>query len=188
MKAKELAVASHSQQQLHHVGHQNLLPRGMGARGPAACCSKTSKQANLVERKFCFISYASNWRGGWRISVQSPTPSTLCNKQGVRVFIDKVRGGLHAETVQSSLTVIFNWSSVILLASSWLFQVRLMFSSRVHLFPFLCSQFSYLWQLKSRQSGHHVVNFSTWGFSIYKTGYGSESIVLEKELKVLDYA
>ena len=36
-------------------------------------------------------------------------------------------------------------------------------------FPFLCGQFLELWQLKSWvQSGHRVVNFSTWAFSIYK--------------------
>ena len=62
----------------------------MGGGDPAASCSKASKQANLVEGKFCFISDAGNWWGGWWISVQRPTPPTPCNKQGVRVFIDKV--------------------------------------------------------------------------------------------------
>ena len=42
------------------------------------------------------------------------------------------------------------------------------------------------------QSGHHVVNFSTWGFSIDKIAYRIWlrilSIALEKELKVLDLA
>ena len=57
--------------------------------------------------------------------------------------------------------------------------------------PFLCSQFSELWQLKSQvQSGHHVVNFSTRRFSVYKTAHRMWlrilSIALEKELKVLD--
>ena len=33
----------------------NVLPNP----GPAACCSKTIKQANLVVRKFCFILDAS---------------------------------------------------------------------------------------------------------------------------------
>ena len=60
---------------------------------------------------------------------------------------------------------------------------------QVCLFVCLCGLFLELWQLKSWvQSGHPVVNFSTWGFSIYRTGYGSEFIVFEKELKVLDYA
>ena len=58
--------------------------------------------------------------------------------------------------------------------------------------PFLCSQFSELWQLMSWvPSGHHVVNF-TWRFSIYKTAHRIWlrllSIALEKELKVFDYA
>ena len=38
-------------------------------------------------------------------------------------------------------------------------------------------------------SGHHVVNFSTWGFGIYKTAHRTWlrilSTALEKELKVL---
>ena len=42
------------------------------------------------------------------------------------------------------------------------------------------------------QSGHLVVNFSTWGFSICKTAHRIclriLSVVLEKKLKVLDYA
>ena len=39
--------------------------------------------------------------------------------------------------------------------------VQLIFSSGVHLFPFLCSQFLELWQLMSWvQSRHHVANFS----------------------------
>ena len=47
-------------------------------------------------------------------------------------------------------------------------------------------------QLKSWvQSGHHVVNFSTWYSGIYKTAHRIWlrilSIALEKELKVLDY-
>ena len=42
------------------------------------------------------------------------------------------------------------------------------------------------------QSGHHAVNFSTWGFSICKTAHRIWlrilPVILEKELKVLDYA
>ena len=41
-------------------------------------------------------------------------------------------------------------------------------------------------------SGHHVVTSPTWGFSIYKTSSQNMaqilSVVLEKELKVLDCA
>ena len=59
--------------------------------------------------------------------------------------------------------------------------------------PILHGQFSELWQLKSWvQSGHHVVNFSTWGFGIYRTAhriwFRILSTSLKKELKVLDYA
>ena len=43
-------------------------------------------------------------------------------------------------------------------------------SSKVHLFPFLGGQFS---ELSWVQSGHCVVNFSTWCFSIAKTALGT---------------
>ena len=86
-----------------------------------------------------------------------------------------------------------NWSLAGWPASSWLFYVQLTFSSKVGLFPFLRGQFSELWQLMSRlQSGYHVVNFSMWCFSIYKTAHRIWlrilSIALVKELKVFDYA
>ena len=60
-------------------------------------------------------------------------------------------------------------------------------------FVHICGQFSKLWQLMSWvQSGHHVVNFSTWCFGIYKTTHRIWlrifSIALEKEPNVLDYA
>ena len=50
-----------------------------------------------------------------------------------------------------------------------------------------------LWQLMSWvEAGHHVVNFSTWSFSIFKTAHRIwlriVSAALEKELSVLDYA
>ena len=42
------------------------------------------------------------------------------------------------------------------------------------------------------QSGHQVVNFSTWGFSMYKTAHRMWLRILStdlgKELKVLDFA
>ena len=58
--------------------------------------------------------------------------------------------------------------------------------------PFICGQFSELWKLMSwEQPGHHVGNFSTWCFGIYKIAHmiwlRIVSIALEKELKVLDY-
>ena len=79
---------------------------------------------------------------------------------------------LHAETAQSSLTVIFklvisHLTSIILVV---LCTVNLQFW--VHLFPSLCGQFSELLQFMSCiQPGHYVVNFSTWGFRINKTAH-----------------
>ena len=57
-------------------------------------------------------------------------------------------------------------------------------------FAFPWGQFSELWQLMSwLQSCHHVVNLSTWCFSIYQTArriwLRILSIALVKELKVL---
>ena len=44
------------------------------------------------------------------------------------------------------------------------------------MFPFLCGHFLALWQLMSWvQSGHHVVNFPTWGFSICKTAHHEDA-------------
>ena len=54
------------------------------------------------------------WRqAGQDQSVQRPTPPP--DKQGVRALIDRVYvgGRLHVETAHLSLTVIFNWSSVV---------------------------------------------------------------------------
>ena len=51
---------------------------------------------------------------------------------------------------------------------------KTIFGSRVHLFPFLCGQFSELWQLISWiQSGLRVVNFSTPSIR-WLTEYGPE--------------
>ena len=48
------------------------------------------------------------------------------------------------------------------------------------------------WIVAAQFLGPHVVNFSTWGFSIYKTAHRKWlrilSTALEKELEVLDYA
>ena len=152
-----------------------------------ACHSEANKQARLVERKACFISDASNWGRGWQICVQRLTLPP--DKQRVRAFIDKVRGRVtcrnsivisnsHLQLVISGITGII---LVILGTVNVQFQGVLVPISLQTIFITVAAQVQV-------QSGHHVVNFSTWGFSIYKTGYGSESIVLEKELKVLDYA
>ena len=52
-----------------------LLPKGMHGGHLAAHHSKASKQARLMERKVCFISDASNWRGELWTCVQRLTPS-----------------------------------------------------------------------------------------------------------------
>ena len=65
------------------------------------------------------------------------------------------------------------------------------FSSRVHLFPFLRGQFLELWQLTSWvQSGHHAINFSTWYFILVSIRIWLRilSLAPEKTLKVLAYA
>ena len=67
--------------------------------------------------------YFRRWQLQGRVVDICPDSPHPPDKQRVRAFIDRVEGvvGLHAETAQSSLTVIFNWSSVVWLASSWLF-------------------------------------------------------------------
>ena len=79
-----------------------------GVWGLAACHSRASKQARLVERKVCFNSHAGNQSGeGWQKLVQRSTSPPL-TISGARAFIDRWRG-LHAETAQSALTVIFKF-------------------------------------------------------------------------------
>ena len=45
--------------------------------GLAACCSKTNKEAKLVERKVCFILDAGNWGEGGRLSKGWLNPPAL---------------------------------------------------------------------------------------------------------------
>ena len=68
----------------------------------AAHHPKVNKQANKQERKVCFISDARNWGQGH----VCPKANSPRDNQQARVFIDRQRG-LHAESVQSALTVIF---------------------------------------------------------------------------------
>ena len=76
--------------------------------GPAAHCSKASKETRLVKRKVCLIFYASN-RGG----CEGGGHLSLTGNQWARAFIDRGRG-LHSESAQSALTVILklvmSWS------------------------------------------------------------------------------
>ena len=99
-----------------------LLPKGvwdLAARHP-----KANKQARLVERKVRSISDAVTGMGGGWTSVQRLTPTRPPTRatSGARAFIDR-RRGLHAETAQSALTVIFklvigSLTSVILIVLS----------------------------------------------------------------------
>ena len=100
--------------------------------GQAACRSKAHKEARLVERKVCFISDAGNWGRG--MSVQRPTaPSWQAGSESS--YRQRGQGGMCRNT-QSSLAVIFK-SVTSGLTSISSFQVQLIFSSRVHLSPFL---------------------------------------------------
>ena len=60
----------------------------------------------MVERKVCFISDAGNWRGSVkRVDICPKADSRSADDQWSRALIDR-RRVLHAETVQSALTVI----------------------------------------------------------------------------------
>ena len=88
---------------LTHTGFQKSV------RVPAACLPKASKQARLVYRKVSFISDISYQWGRWQTSVQRPIPLPPSPAQvtcGARACIDRWKG-LHAETTQLSLIVIF---------------------------------------------------------------------------------
>ena len=116
-----------------------------------------------------------------------PAPSPHWQAEGESSYRQSEGGYMQKQ--QSSQTVIFTLV-ISGLTSIILLKVQLLFSSRVHLFPFLWGQFSELWQLMSWvQSGHQVVNFPPWCFSVGKTAHRIWlrilSIVLEKELKVL---
>ena len=151
-----------------------------------------------MERKVCFISDACNWvggRGGWWVSVQRPTLPLLCWQEGGEGIFRQSWGWrwLSAEITQSSLTVILKLviSGLTRIILMVLGTVNLQF--QVHLFISFHGLFLKLWQLKPWvQSGHHVVNFSTWGFSICKAAHRRWprilATALENELKVLDYA
>ena len=76
----------------------NVTERYVG--GLAARCSKVSKQARLVERKFVLFQMLATGVGGVVVVADICPKADPSDKQGVRGFIDKVGGGLrHVETV-----------------------------------------------------------------------------------------
>lgn len=109
--------------------------------------------------------------------------SSPCWQAGVRALTDTAGGrGMPSSTV--------TFSSVIggLTAASWLFHSSSSVPGSVCPRLFVAS--SLLWSLMSwEQSGHHIVNSSTWGFGICKTAHRTwhrmSSTALEEELKVL---
>ena len=129
---------------------------------------KANKGVRLVERKVCFISEAGNLSLGGggvgrvgRTCVQRPTSRPCWQSVGKSFY--RRREGLYVETAQAALTGILNLvigglTSVLLMVFS---TVSLQFQGRfvpISLMPVL-----ELWQLMSwLQSGHRVVNFSTW--------------------------
>ena len=162
-----------------------------GVWGPAAHHSKANKEARLVERKVCFISDVGNW--GWRVADTCPKSNFAPAPDSGSFYRQSIGGGrgLHAETAQSSLTVIFTLviSGLTSITLVVLGSVNLQFRGAlvpISLRPILGTVAAEV------QSGHHVVNFSTWCCSIYKTAHRIWlrilSTALEKDLKVLDYA
>ena len=139
-----------------------------------------------------FQMLATGGEGGGHLSKsQFPHPAWQAGSEnfyrqnrgaGVTCRNSTVISNSHLQLVISGLTSII----LVLLGT-----VNLQFWGA--LVPISVRQLSELWQLKSWiQSVHHVVNFSTLGFSIYKTAHRIWlrilSIALEKELTVPDYA
>ena len=120
---------------------------------PATRCSKATEEARLVERKVCFILDAGNLGRG--TPVQKPTPPNW--QSGARAFIDGGRG-LHAGPAQAALAGFLS------LSIGGLTSVILIVLGTVGRFvPIPLRPVLELWQLMSwLQSGHRVVNFSTW--------------------------
>ena len=63
--------------------------------------------------KFAFLQVPATVRGGWWTSVRRPTPLPDTRQAGGEGIYRESGWGLHAETAESSLTVILNWSSVV---------------------------------------------------------------------------
>ena len=93
---------------------------------------KPIKRPGWWKGRFALFQTLATEAGGCLSKGPLPHP----DKQEARALIDRGGRGLHAETAQSSLAVIFK-SVISGLTSISLFQVQLIFSSRVHLSPFL---------------------------------------------------
>ena len=159
----------------------------------AACCSKAKKKRGQYGGKESLL-YFRCWQFGERVA-------DICSKadsppwQAVGESFYRQSQGWGATCRNSSVIsnshlqlVISGLTSIILVV---LRTVNLQFCCV--LVPISLRSVLKLWQLKSWvQSGHHVVNFSTWCFGIYKAAhriwFRILSIALEKKLNVLDYA
>ena len=97
--------------------------------GLAAHYLKANKQVRLVEKKICFISYASNWQGQWQTFVQRPIFTPPMISRGWEFYRQSGRGDtcrnstvifrLVISGLVSIILVVFN--SVQLLSCIWLF-------------------------------------------------------------------
>ena len=89
----------------HLIGpflHLALLPKEyVCVECGCSLLKSQKKEASMVERKVCFISDVGNLGRGWQTSVQRPTPHP--DKQGVRAFLDRVRGGGYMQKQLSHL-------------------------------------------------------------------------------------
>ena len=121
----------------------------------SGCSLLKRQQTGQVGGQERLLYFRCQQLGGWGAGCLSKGwLSSLPYKQGVRTLIDGAGVGIDAETAQSDLTVILKLVTGSLTSIN-LFKVQLLFSSRVRLFPFLCGQFSELWQLMSWvQTGH----------------------------------
>ena len=104
----------------------------VGVWGLAAHCLKASIQGRLVEKKVCFISYASNWQEQWQPSVQRPTFTPMTSRRwefyrqsgrGVTCRNSRVIFKLVMSGLTSVILVTFNsvqsLSSVQLYVTQW---------------------------------------------------------------------
>ena len=141
----------------------------------SGCSLLKSQQRGQVDRKVCFILYASKqgwcWEG--RRLFKGQLSSQPSDNQEARAFTDRGRE-LHAETAESARTVILKLviggltSMILIVLSSVTVQFQGWFVF-ISWGQFLESW--QLWQLVSQpQSVHHAVNFSPLrGFRISKT-------------------